>query len=122
MFKRRFYTLIATGLKRQTVRPMPKGRWPKKGAHISCRGWKGKPYRSAQKGLYTGTITAVMRCRLWVCESSPVLSIRLNSYDLTADEIEQFALNDGFENASEMRDVFAGMFGLPFYGLAIFWK
>lgn len=50
MFQSRFSELISKGIKRQTIRPIPK-RMPKEGDLESWREWTGRPYRSPTRKL-----------------------------------------------------------------------
>lgn len=57
-FKARFTELVASGAKRQTIRPTPK-RMPKPGDWISLRCWTGRPYWSKQRVLRDAVIAVV---------------------------------------------------------------
>ena len=59
MFSQEFRNKILSGEKTSTIRPTPKGRWPEVGGVISLREWKGRPYRSKQRELNSGTILRV---------------------------------------------------------------
>lgn len=63
MFKPRFVEVVRLGLKRQTVRPVPK-RMPAPGDVIDCRYWSGRPYDAPQVRIGDGVITRVRGCRI----------------------------------------------------------
>lgn len=114
MFKPEFEAAVETGLKRQTIRPVPK-RTPKPGDEISCRVWLGKPYRSKQRELYRGTITEVRPIKItnhW---------IDLDGCLMGSSSQKSLAFSDGFESATQLINWFRREHGLPFSGILIRW-
>lgn len=119
MFQTRFAHLIKTGVKRQTIRPIPKRKQdiPKKGQEESWRMWTGRPYHSKQEELAQVKIVKVNR----VC-------IRKGSYMMSGitwkasrypSMANQFARNDGFDNWTALREWFERNHTLPFNGILI---
>lgn len=111
MFKPQFAPLVESGVKCQTVRPVPV-RMPKAGERISLREWISKPYRSKQRVLREAIITEVSHCDI------TETGIAVNSY---AEPCDDFARADGFKDFFELRDWFKATHGLPFEGVVIKW-
>lgn len=112
MFKPQFAPLVESGVKCQTVRPIPK-RMPKPGDRISLRMWVGNPYRSKQRVLRAATISEV-----WMVDITET-GIAVNSI---AEPCDAFAVADGFRDFFELRDWFKATHGLPFEGVVIKWN
>ena len=112
LFQPRFAALVESGLKLQTVRPVPK-RMPKPGDTISLRAWTGAPYRSKQRVLREATIVGVDEVRIDRATIAVGGTLRL---------LETFASQDGFASFAEMRDWFQATHGLPFTGILITWE
>lgn len=112
MFKPQFARLVETGVKLQTVRPLPK-RMPVPGDIIDCREWTGKPYRSPQRKLKESEIADVRK-----------VEIHSNGVNIDGDyyHSDTFAKRDGFEGFEEMKAWFQETHGLPFTGIVIVWK
>lgn len=111
MFQPRFAQLVESGVKCQTVRPLPK-RWPKPGCALSLRAWTEKPYRSKKRILRETTLRDVQRVK--ISESGVLLR------DLW-ETGERFSKLDGFKDFAEMLEWFKTTHGLPFEGVAYFW-
>jgi len=111
MFKPQFAPLVKSGVKRQTVRPVP-ARMPKAAEPISLREWTGKPYRSKQRVLREAKICEVSRCDI------TDTGVAVNSY---AEPCDDFARADGFRDFFELHDWFKAQHGLPFEGILIKW-
>ena len=118
MFKPQFAPLVESGAKCQTVRPTPK-RMPKPGDRISLRMWTGKPYRSKQRVLRESEILAVETISL--CDTGRELLVYVNGHELHPEEINAFAVADGFKGGIEMFNWFESTHGLPFDGVVIKW-
>lgn len=103
MFQPKFHAKVASGEKRQTIRP-PRKRPIKAGDRLSLRAWTGAAYRSPQREL-----------RAAVCEAVECVTIGKNF----ADDDE--ARRDGFKDSAEMREWFRKVHGLPFTGDRISW-
>lgn len=112
MFKPQFAPLVETGVKLQTVRPIPK-RMPDPGDIIDCREWTGKPYRSPQRKLKESEIVRVGKIE--VLPSSLLIDGEFQSKN-------EFAVRDGFACYDEMTEWFQETHGLPFRGIVIVWK
>lgn len=115
MFKPQFAPLVESGRKLQTMRPIPK-RMPIAGDEISLRTWTDKPYRSPQRILANGIIDGVHVVE--VHEDSLIFDGRQIGHGMR----DAFAKADGFENFEAMIRWFDNEHGLPFRGIAIFWK
>lgn len=118
MFKPQFAPLVEAGTKCQTVRPTPK-RMPKAGDKISLRMWTGKPYRSKQRVLRESEICGVEKISL--CDTGRELLVYLDGHELHPEQINAFAVADGFKCGIEMFNWFEATHGLPFEGVVIKW-
>jgi len=112
-FKKEFAEKVASGSKRQTIRKFRKGgRDPKPG-----------------QTLYFFTGQRTMKCQRLgesICiDTADIIidhgTIYLNSFPLADFEATAVAIADGFNNYSEFQDFFDKHYGLPFYGIIIFW-
>lgn len=119
MFKPRFAPLVESGVKRQTVRPIPK-RKPTTGEPISLRTWTGLPYRSKQRILRESIVTEVETISLH--DTGRELLVYVNNSELHPEQINAFAVADGFKDGIEMFNWFEANHGLPFDGIVIKWK
>lgn len=116
MFKPQFAELVASGVKCQTVRLMPK-RIPKAGDMISLRCWEGKPYRSKQRVLCEATIAAVQTINI-----TPEGWVWLNDFRIKSRAaFEAFAVADGFATPEDFLNWFRDQHGLPFAGIVLSW-
>jgi len=114
MFKPQFAPLVKSGVKCQTVRPLP-ARMPKAGDFISLRVWKNKPYRSPQVVLKEATITEVKTVEIGFNH------IAVDQFHLTPAQQDAFAKSDGFQTSGELMSWFHRTHGLPFNGVVIKW-
>lgn len=105
--------MVESGAKKQTVRPMPK-RVPRAGDIFDGREWTGKPYRSKQRKLVESPILKVDRIDI-----TKYGTLAINSY---AEPAKDFAVSDGFKDEFEFVKWFEDTHGLPFQGIAIYWK
>ena len=123
----RFHAAVETDVKLQTVRPMPKGQWPREGDRISLRAWTGKPYRSKQRVLREGTITRVERCNVHA-EGVELAAGALRVFWMGESGkrsvcLYAFARDDGFADWREMKAWFLATHKtLPFEGIVIQWR
>ena len=115
LFKPQFAGIVERGEKLQTIRPTPK-RLPKIGDEVSLRTWTGKPYRSKQRILGTGIIDGIHTVRI----DSDLLVF--DGRKIGSGMREKFAEADGFSGWPTMEEWFRAEHGLPFQGIAIFWK
>lgn len=115
MFKPEFALKVKSGDKRQTIRPVPKI-MPITGSDISCRQWSGKPYRSKQELLASGTITLVRPIKIHADGQFEVAG-----HMLTWQQQWDFARADGFDTPDKLLKWFSVEHGLPFTGIAISW-
>ena len=111
-----FIDKVRDGSKRQTVRPVPKRPqdWPKVGEVRSLRRWTGKPYRSAQEEIRQVRVVAVDHVDITAGDIVAVNSI--------AEPPEDFAKEDGFDNADDFFLWFDRTHGLPFEGIVFRWE
>lgn len=109
-FQGRFAPLVATGQKRQTIRPNRKLRHAKPGEAVQ---------------LYTGM--RGIHCKLLAlgtCQFSTPCRIEETGILLGGElvvSLDNFAEADGFANFREMKAWFAETHGLPFEGTLITW-
>lgn len=116
MFQHQFADAVASGAKRQTIRP-PRKRPIKVGDAISLRKWEGAAYRSRQVELAKGTCSEVAEI-----EIAPGY-IKINGEFLgSAGKYAPFAWADGFSGITEMVKWFEETHGLPFRGVLIKWE
>ncbi len=113
MFKPQFAGKVKDGSKRQTVRPVPKGRRPQVGDLESWREWSGRPYWSEHRELARVKLTAVNDITITANE------VRLGDNVLIEDEEHDFAQADGFGGFVELAAWFKAEHGLPFSGILI---
>jgi hypothetical protein len=116
LFQARFAALIKARKKTQTISPIPK-RMPGEGDIISLREWTRKPYRSKQVEIGKGVVTwveSIAIARWAVSYSGGVIR--------TKKDLNQFALDDGFEDWNDMASWFYETHGLPFNGILIQWE
>ena len=111
-FERRFVDAVASGKKRQTVRPDRK-----------------RPIVAGDKlQLYTGLRTkGVRKLADAVCTETEAVEIDRRDLFLggrfaDAHDRKGFALADGFKSYDAMASWFAGKTGLPFRGRVIRWR
>lgn len=110
-FMGRFADDVASGRKRQTIRPTGARRHAKAGDAVQ---------------LYTGQRTA--DCRKLadgVCVRSTYCAIREDSVTLGNHprvDLDEFARMDGFADFDAMKDFFRDQYGLPFIGTLIQWE
>ena len=116
MFNTRFAPMVKAGIKKQTVRPLPK-EMPQAGDAISLRMWAGLPYRCKQVILRTSTITKVEDINIAKSGRGCTSDYRLNFKVIT----DEFAKADGFDSWAEMLDWIKEAYGFPFSGIVIHW-
>lgn len=115
MFQPRFHEIIALGRKRQTVRPTRKN-LILPGENLSLRAWIGKPYRSKQRILRTVTCEDTTECRI------DSVTKTVFAWGRPIADLDYFAVQDGFENASDLFEWFATAHGHSlFVGTLITW-
>lgn len=115
LFEPRFWRPIATGEKVHSIRRTRK-RPINPGDELSLRGWEGKPYRSRQRTLTDETCLAVREC--WIDAQGIVIDQHRFS---EPDELDAFAVSDGFDNWEQMRTYRDFFYNLPFSGDFIQW-
>lgn len=115
LFERRFWKPIATGDKVHTIRRQRK-RPISPGDAISLRGWEGKAYRSKQCIISEEICIKVRDC--WIDVQGVVIDGHRFS---EPEELERFAISDGFESWAQMRTYNDFFRNLPFSGELIQW-
>lgn len=124
--KPQFKDLIKQGIKQHTIREDKNSRW-KVGNSIQF--WMGNPRNIHAKNkphqFGTGVCSRVETIRMdfaipedW---QEDVVYIGENIKLKTLDELNALAVNDGFENWSQMKHWFANQ-DMQFFGKIIFWK
>ena len=120
-FKPQFAPLVKSGVKRQTIRPIPK-RMPKVGDKESWRQWSGLPYRSPQIELARVEIVGVERIKFEETGREFLVSLPdrpPREALMPIDEWTDFAKADGFKGMRDMAIWFEQNHGLPFEGIVI---
>lgn len=115
LFERRFWEAVVTGAKVHSIRRRRK-RPINAGDSLSLRGWEGKAYRSRQRVLCDETCIAVREC--WIDGQGVVIDQHRFS---DPEELDAFALSDGFESWDQMRMYRDFFYNLPFAGELIQW-
>ncbi len=116
MVQERFVEPIKRGTKYTTIRPVRK-RLPKRGALVTIKRWRGKPYRSKQEVVAEGRLVEVMPIIIFET------SIMVNGKVPAEWDEPLFAMGEGFQDAAEMRDWFRDQYGpLPFVGTLYQWS
>jgi hypothetical protein len=106
--------LVASGAKRQTIRPTPK-RWaPKAGDKESWRKWSGRAYRSPQIELAQVELASVEPISI-----HGTGLIVVSGKDLSWKDCETLADKDGFDSLEAFTNWFMAEQGLPFRGILI---
>lgn len=113
-FKKEFANDVEHGIKRQTVRKLRKdGRNPKVGDKLY---------------LYTGLRTkSARKLKETICKNVKQITIEENYKiivglnELTHDQVDHFAKQDGFKDTESFFNFFKDNHGLPFYGLLFTW-
>jgi len=118
MFKTQFAPMVASGAKRQTIRPVPKGRRPQEGDVESWREWSGLPYRSKQRELAKVQLTEVCKIRLRD-DGFDGLRVITPGRVWPKFSVDELARADGFPSITAMRRWFVDQHGLPFDGILI---
>ena len=128
MFKPRFASLVKSGEKMQTIRPLPK-RIPRRGDTLSLRTWSGKPYRSKQLILCKTKVKEIKVCciqedgiYMQPPEGCVLAVVGAAVIALKDSDADRFARADGFSDWNEMRDWCKAEHGLPFDGIILYWQ
>lgn len=126
LFEERFVAKVLDGSKTQTIRKRPKNP-PKPGDIAQLEQWEGVAYRSKRRVLKREVITKVMNVTIHRegvdlpdmsfarAEIHPALQA---AFDALLDE---FAINDGFEDWADLVDYFESKGWLPFSGILVTW-
>lgn len=114
-FQSRFADAVQSGRKKQTIRANRKdGRRPHIGANVALyTGMRTKNCRLLARGI----ITAVRSFEITVQGV-----FFLDGKDMPYEQAYSFAIADGFDTFSAMREWFEATHGLPFKGLLIQWR
>jgi hypothetical protein len=115
LFEPRFWGPVASGEKVHSIRRTRK-RPVCRGDNLSLRAWEGKPYRSRQRVLCEEICIFVREC--WIDRSGIVIDGHRFG---EADELDAFAVSDGFDNWDQMRTYRDFFYNLPFSGDLIQW-
>lgn len=115
LFEKRFWELIVCGHKVHTIR-QPRKRPINPGDALSLRGWEGAAYRSKQRVLAEETCVAVRD--IWIDAQGIVIDQRRLD---DPDELNRFAVSDGFSGWAELLSFTHFCRKLPFAGEMIQW-
>jgi hypothetical protein len=116
LFERRFWEPVVTGAKVHSIRRTRK-RPINPGDRLSLRGWEAKAYRSPQRILCEETCIAVREC--WIDRQGIVIDGNWRFSE--PEELDAFAVSDGFDNWAQMRMYRDFFYNLPFSGDLIQW-
>ena len=112
LFQDRFFPLVVSGQKKQTIRAHRKDGWrPVAGELLRAGRWTGKPYRSK---VERGPMLRVTGCE--------EVDIHAAGPDYGLADAGKMAKADGFASAADMVDWFSLVHGLPFFGVVIRWE
>lgn len=116
LFEKRFWKPIVEGDKVHTIRRERK-RAIKPGDLLSLRGWEGVAYRSRQRTL--SDEICLNATRIWI----DIHSVCIDGFNRICepDDLERFAVSDGFECWAAMRAYNDFFRSLPFSGYFIQW-
>lgn len=116
-FQARFADAVKSGLKRQTIRPVRRGRPIKIGDLLRLyTGQRTKDCRFLGSGRCDGVARITMDL---APKKKPVIFI--GSRQLPMETFESMAKSDGFKNWREMREWFSDRYGGKFEGVVIRW-
>lgn len=116
IFEQRFWEPVVSGHKVHSIRQTRKRNAIVPGDELSLRAWEGKPYRSKQRVLCEETCIAVRAC--WI----DVQGIVIDQHRFSEpEELDAFAVSDGFANWEQMRTYRDFFYNLPFSGDLIQW-
>lgn len=121
MFQDRFADKVRDGSKIHTIR-LPRKRPIKRGDKLSLRRWIGKAYRSKQEVLKECVCESALPLSLLQEDGKCYVVFGKDSWNLSTQEINQLAIDDGFSGPAEMLQWFQDTHGLPFHGTLIQWK
>lgn len=116
LFEPRFWKAVVSGDKVHSIRRTRK-RPVYPGDSLSLRGWEGKPYRSCQRVLCEEICLTVREC--WIDARGVVIDGIHRFSEL--EELDAFAVSDGFDNWNQMKAFRDFCFTLPFSGDLIQW-
>jgi hypothetical protein len=111
---------VTSGEKRHTIRGVRNDRPIQVGDLLSHRYWSGVGYRSKQALIREEICTKVTPIEIDADEIKPLITI--GGQLLTIDESERLAVQDGFDDLTEMMKWHREAGGLPFEGVLIEWK
>ncbi|MDV3351993.1 ASCH domain-containing protein [Leptothoe sp. LEGE 181152] len=111
-FKQQFAPLIRSGAKQQTIRARRKNRHAIAGEPIQI--YTGMRTKSCSKLIDPDPI-----CRAALPTSIDGMDVVIDGTPLVGNELEQFAIADGFSSFDELADFFKDR--MPFEGVLIAW-
>lgn len=122
MFYPRFWPLIESGAKCQTIRPVRK-RPVNPGDALSLRAWLDKPYRSKQRVLREARCSAVLPIRIGAGDDpGQPLWVKVGETILSLWALDELAKDDGFADRLDMGTWWRENRYLPFGGVLIQWE
>ena len=115
LFEPRFWGPVVSGEKVHSIRRTRK-RPVRPGDELSLRAWEGRPYRSRQRVLADETCLFVREC--WIdCQGIVIDGHRFSG----PEELDAFAVSDGFDDWNQMKTYRDFCYDLPFSGDLIQW-
>ena len=118
LFQPRFATLVKSGEKCQTIRPVRK-RVIQVGDALSLREWSGSPYRSKQRLLRSACAVRIEQFETTGFSTVPFILV--DGLALEEPDELKLAIADGFKDREDMLAWFQEVHGFPFCGVIIHW-
>lgn len=121
-FQRVFHGKLRSGVKRMTIRPVPKKRIPVAGDVLALESWSGEAYKSPVVRLGVAVVRSVRTLLLKDTGSgATVFELEFEAGARPLYGLDALAVSDGFADFAEMVAWFRERYGLPFTGLAVEW-
>ena len=117
-FQKQFVPNLLDGSKTQTIRAVGKRRHVREGETIQI--YTGQRTQHCQK-LFETKCTGVHAIDMYI-DSEGVFNIEVDSMPLELNEIEQLAVDDGFDEMDGLIRFFQSTHGFPFQGVLIQWE
>lgn len=104
LFLPRFEAPIRAGVKRQTIRGARAKGTPRAGELVSLRRWTVQAYRSPQLAIGTAPIAAVLPIAVDLVDG---LRVAVAGEELAGEDLDAFAVGDGFADAGDLAEYWA---------------
>lgn len=117
-FQKQFAPLVESGQKRQTIRAIGKRRHARPGESLQL--YTGQRTKACRK-LISPDPVCLYAAKIEMTVERGFLESYLDGSLLDAEDMEEIARADGFDDAPHMVGWFADTHGLPFEGILIKW-